>query len=207
MKIIKIIKLIFLIIIIILVYLIYNLNNYKDITYLSLSDNNSYIKDKYGGLTYNYQEYLKIYLKNKNKLNKYYSYSKNDLTINDLINDIKLNKKINKIGIKSILRESKIVTLNIGNNDLVIENNINGPYLKEKTVNSVFKKYKKLLKEIHKYNSKIYVVSNKNKYKDLTDKLNDKIKAYLKNKEDIFIEEENEEKIFNKIKLYTEEEK
>lgn len=207
MKIIKIIKLIFLIIIIILVYLIYNLNNYKDITYLSLSDNNSNIKDEYGGLTYNYQEYLKIYLKNKNKLNKYYSYSKNDLTINDLINDIKLNKKINKIGIKSILRESEIVTLNIGNNDLVIENNINGPYLKEKTVNSVFKKYKKLLKEIHKYNSKIYVVSNKNKYKDLTDKLNDKIKAYLKNNDDIFIEEENEEKIFNKIKLYTEKEK
>lgn len=207
MKIIKIIKLIFLIIIIILVYLIYNLNNYKDITYLSLSDNNSNIKDEYGGLTYNYQEYLKIYLKNKNKLNKYYSYSKNDLTINDLINDIKLNKKINKIGIKSILRESEIVTLNIGNNDLVIENNINGPYLKEKTVNSVFKKYKKLLKEIHKYNSKIYVVSNKNKYKDLTDKLNDKIKAYLKNNDDIFIEEENEEKIFNKIKLYTKKEK
>ncbi len=191
----KLLKIIPLIIIILIVHLIYKNNNYKNISYLSIGDVSLY-NNKYR-MTYTYNMYLKDYLKEKNKLNNYYSYYKKDLTINDTLNAIKLNKKIKSIGLKRILRESRIITITIGNSDLILEDNINGIYEEEKTVNYTFNKYKKLIKEMKKYNSNIYIVGSNIKYKNLTDKLNEKLREYYKEK---YIGENTSKSIYNELR-------
>ena len=191
----KLLKIIPLIIIILIVHLIYKNNNYKNISYLSIGDLSLY-NNKYR-MTYTYNMYLKDYLKEKNKLNNYYSYYKKDLTINDTLNAIKLNKKIKSIGLKRILRESSIITITIGNSDLILEDNINGIYEEEKTVNYTFNKYKKLIKEMKKYNSNIYIVGSNIKYKNLTDKLNEKLREYYKEK---YIGENTSKSIYNELR-------
>ncbi len=191
----KLLKIIPLIIIILIVHLIYKNNNYKNISYLSIGDISLY-NNKYR-MTYTYNMYLKDYLKEKNKLNNYYSYYKKDLTINDTLNAIKLNKKIKSIGLKRILRESSIITITIGNSDLILEDNINGIYEEEKTVNYTFNKYKKLIKEMKKYNSNIYIVGSNIKYKNLTDKLNEKLREYYKEK---YIGENTSKSIYNELR-------
>ncbi len=191
----KLLKIIPLIIIILIVHLIYKNNNYKNISYLSIGDVSLY-NNKYR-MTYTYNMYLKDYLKEKNKLNNYYSYYKKDLTINDTLNAIKLNKKIKSIGLKRILRESSIITITIGNSDLILEDNINGIYEEEKTVNYTFNKYKKLIKEMKKYNSNIYIVGSNIKYKNLTDKLNEKLREYYKEK---YIGENTSKSIYNELR-------
>lgn len=179
----KKIKFIFLILIILIVYLIYKGNNYKDIIYIDITIQPRTVK------TYSYTNYILDNLKENNKLNKYYEIVKEDLTINDLINYIKLNKKINGVGIKSILRESSIVTLNIGENDLVLEERINGKYLEEKKINNISNKYINLLKELNKYNISVYLIIDNNI------KINNKLRTYIKNTKNHLIEGKKDHEI------------
>ena len=168
----KKIKALILLISILIIFIIYKGNNNHNIRYINISDKI---------FNYNYNDYLKDKLLLQDKLDYYININKNNLTINDIYNMILLNKnfKTNKgnISIKRALRES-IITLSIGNNDIILEESLKD----SNKVNKVYKKYKELIKEINKYNSKIYIIETNNK------KLNNKIKRYIRKTDNIIID-------------------
>ena len=152
-------KLIITIIVIFLIFLIFKLNNKNDQSYLSLGDGFALGKNSYGQIDYGYSDYFKDYLSENDYLNRYIkSFSTENMTITNLIDNIKVNKKIKlnkqEYNLKQTLRESTILTLSIGLNDLIYqmtlsedltESNIN------KIIENIEKDFKKLIIEIKKY--------------------------------------------------------
>ena len=88
-------KLIITIIVILLIFLIFKLNNKNNQNYTSLGDGYSLGKNSYGQIDYGYSDYFKDYLSTNNYLNRYIkSFSVETMTINSLIDNISINKKI-----------------------------------------------------------------------------------------------------------------
>ncbi|MCI8347028.1 MAG: hypothetical protein HFJ12_03655 [Bacilli bacterium] len=184
----KYLKLIVLMLICILVYLIYNTNNHYNITYISLGDGFAMGMNSDGLKGYGYQDYLKDYLKSHKKLHKYYSdFSYQDIRINDLYKDILINEKDGKEeNLKQALRESNLLTLSIGLNDLVYQYSLVGDITEseaEEILSKIEKDLEKLIKEIKKYYQyEIYLIGYQNLFpqnsgeKKLLDQLNVKYK-------------------------------
>ena len=117
-------KIIIPILIVFLVFLIYKFNDKNLIDYMVLGDSISLGINSYGNKTYGYNDYLKTYLENNNLLHKYNNYfSKDGYTIEELTNDIKNNKNIlyndRTYNIKHELRESDLLTISIGMDEMV----------------------------------------------------------------------------------------
>ena len=118
-----------LLITIFIVYGIYNFYSEDKINYVALGDSLAEGENPYGEIGYGYADYVKEYLRTKDKLKSYTKgYAKSGSTTEDLINKINLNQKIEingeEIGIKRALRESDLVTISIGANDLLKRLNI-----------------------------------------------------------------------------------
>lgn len=147
----KIIKIISLLVIIVLVFEIYSLRTEK-IYYIPLGDSLAAGQNPYGEIGYSYTDYLKDYLKTHKKL-AYYTkeYPKSGYTTEDIIEDLNNNSKLRKD-----LRESDLVTLSIGANDLLHKINFHTIeitkllYLKEE-VKDIVPKLDSCLNEIRKY--------------------------------------------------------
>ena len=122
----KCIKLIVFVLSLLIVFYIYNkfLNQNSKLIYIPLGDSIAEGMTPYGNIDYGYSDYIKDYLKDNDKLSFYTKkYTKSGYTVNDLKRDINDNKVIiednNKYYLKEILRESDLVTLTIGANDLI----------------------------------------------------------------------------------------
>lgn len=180
----KHLKLIVLILTCILVYLIYNTTHHYNITYISLGDGFAMGMNSDGVKGYGYQDYLKDYLKNNKKLHKYYSdFSYQDIRINDLYKDILINEKDGKKeNLKQALRESNLLTLSIGLNDLIYRCSLKGDITEsesERILSKIETDLKKLIKELKKYYQyEIYLIGYQNLFpqnsveKKLLDQLN-----------------------------------
>ena len=121
-------KLLSLAIILAVVYIIYILfsPNPDKLNYVALGDSIAEGMNSYNAIDYGYADYISDHLKNQKKLGTYTkSFSKSGYTTENLTNDINNNKSIvdpktNKtINIKEALRESHLVTISIGANDLI----------------------------------------------------------------------------------------
>lgn len=164
----KHIKLLIFILVIISIYLIYKLNNNNNLTYIALGDGYASGENSYGIVDYGYSDYLKDYLKKNNNLNFYTKkFSSDDIMITTLYENIIINKKVQEqdrtINIKQSLRESSIVTLSIGLNDLIYKISLEENYITnsklDKIVNDTYKDFQSLIKEIKKYYlGEIYVI-------------------------------------------------
>lgn len=164
----KHIKLLIFILVIISIYLIYKLNNNNNLTYIALGDGYASGENSYGIVDYGYSDYLKDYLKKNNNLNFYSKkFSSDDIMITTLYENIIINKKVQEqdrtINIKQSLRESSIVTLSIGLNDLIYKISLEENYITnsklDKIVNDTYKDFQSLIKEIKKYYlGEIYVI-------------------------------------------------
>ena len=180
-------------------FFIYKNTNYNNITYTVIGDGLSYGIDSYGGTTYSYGDYVKDYLKEKNKLKDYYNqYTSKDMTIEMLLNTLlmdekKLHKNTKK-NISVILRETDYLTISIGLNDLLYQLTTTNNLTEEK-VNSIISeieiKFNTLISEIRKvYNREIYIIGyydlniNNQLYKMAINKLNN---IYKKNKNITYI--------------------
>ena len=122
-------KLIITIIVILLIFLIFKLNNKNNQNYISLGDGYALGKNSYGQIDYGYSDYYKDYLSTNDYLNRYIkSFSTETMTINSLLDSISINKKIvlhdQEYNLKQTLRESTILTLSIGLNDLIYQMSI-----------------------------------------------------------------------------------
>lgn len=187
----KKIKILVLLSSIVFIYIIYNFNNKNYINYVALGDNLALGENSYGMITYSYSDYFKDYLEKNKKLTLYTKdYSKKKYTIKNLYNDILLDSKI-QIGkytynIKQVLRDSDILSISIGLNDIIYEYNTTNKllteYQEDRIIDNVFFNYKELINEIKKYyTKKIYILgyyTNNTKYDNLILKLNKKYKNY-----------------------------
>ena len=195
-------KLILLLIVIISVFKIYKINNKNNISYTSLGDGYSKGIDSYYQTNYGYSDYLKDYLKETDKLNFYNkTFTNKSASIDSLYKDILINKKENNYNIKRTLRESEILTISIGINDLIyklaITEEIN-EYKLDRIIEEINISLNQLIKEIRKYYQKdIYIIGyykpNTNNYYLIKgiEKLNN---LYKNNKDIIYIYSEKLEK-------------
>ena len=162
------IKLLILIIMSLSVYFIYQNTKESNIQILSLGDNLSKGINSYTIVDYSHLNYYEDYLKSKNKKVKVISdYSREDLTIHELLELIKTNNTL-----KRDLMESHKLFITIGYNDLLykmsLEEDISIPKLNN-IVDEINTEYKELLEEIKKYyKNEIIIVgypkSNKDDY-------------------------------------------
>lgn len=160
-------KLVILLLIIFTIFLIYKTNHNNYFNYTALGDGYALGITSYGNEDYGYSDYIKDELEKERKLNIYTKdFSEKNQAIDHLYETIVTNEKItiNKVekNIKQTLRESDLVTITIGLNDLVyhmaITPNMN-EYKLIKIMKDIEKDINKLLKEIKVYYPKeIYII-------------------------------------------------
>ena len=202
MKLNRKIKLLILIVLSLSVILIYNKTNNHNINYTTIGDSLSLGIDSYGKQDYGYSDYVKDYLIETNKLKTYSkSYTNKSMMINDikiaLISDQKMTNNNKNSNLKIILRETDILTMSIGIDDLLYKMT----YLSEKTndnlniiINEIKTSFEELIDEIKKiYRGPIYIIGYYNFqntdsfYKRAITQLNN---IYEKNNEVIYISTE-----------------
>lgn len=162
------IKLLILIILSLSVYFIYQNTKKTNIQILSLGDGLSKGINSYTIVEYSHLNYYEDYLKSKNiNVKTISNYSKDDLTIHELLELVKNNNYL-----KRDLMESHLLFITIGYNDLLyklsLEEDISIPKLNN-IIDEINIEYKELLTEIKKYyKNKIIIVgypkSNKDDY-------------------------------------------
>ncbi len=148
----KLMMLVSLIVITLLVFEIYSFGKSNKLYYVALGDSLAEGRNPYGEIGYSYTDYLKENLENHQRL-AYYTkeYAKSGYTSEDILNDIKANNKL-----KKDLRESDLVTISVGANDLLKEIDLRyldtSKLLKlEDKVDEIIPKIDDCLKEVRKY--------------------------------------------------------
>lgn len=103
-------KILFIISTIVIIFLIYIC--YRDVKmyYFSITD----LYSKYG-----YYDYVRDYLDENDKLEKYVGFDTRDYSINDLVRMLDNNDEVDNIKIKNILIKSDLVTISIGYRDII----------------------------------------------------------------------------------------
>ena len=131
----------------IFIYLIFMITNYDTTNILSIGDIYS------DGYNNNYYPSYNDYLKESLKYDNYDVIVYHDLK--ETLMNIKDNQKVNERNIKRIIKDSDIVILNLGieqikNNESIINSNYLNNYLND---------YETLLKELIQLNSNIYIIN------------------------------------------------
>ncbi len=196
----KHVKLIVLIGTVLSIYFIYTMNDDENVVYTALGDSFALGENCYGEIGYGYSDYLADNLKQEDRLNYYTkTFSEKNLSIRNLKEKIITNQKI-KVGkrefnLKHTLRDSSILTLSIGLNDLIyklsLEENLTDSNIKQIVIDTS-KDFKGLIKEIKKYYPyKIYVVGyyiTENMSKGLKKAILELNEKYQQNEEIIFVD-------------------
>ena len=160
-------KLIIFLLIIFVIFLIYKENHHNYFNYTSLGDGYALGISSYGEEDYGYSDFIKDRLQEEKKLNIYTKdFAEKNQSINHLYETLLTNEKITtgkvEKNIKQTLRESDLVTMTIGLNDIIyhitITPNMN-EYKLQKIMKILEKDIKILIKEIKAYYPKeIYII-------------------------------------------------
>lgn len=192
-------KILILGIIILTIFLIYLKTIDKKVYYLSLGDEISLGMTQDGYYGKSYTEYIKEYLKEKNKLEIFVNdYATIGYHITDIITDIKNNKEIEESHktIKNALIKSDLITLSIGTNDILSKINIEKKLTKidynklYKNIKEILKDEEELLKLIREYCKEdiimigIYINTSDEKLSEIIHYANEQLKE-LTNKYDV----------------------
>lgn len=183
-------KILILGIVVLSIFIIYLTTIDKKVYYLSLGDQIALGMTQEGYYEKSYTEYIKEYLKNKNKLETYINdYQTQGYRITDLINDINKNKEIEESNktIKNTLIKADLITISIGNNDILSKigemklTRINYKNL-YKNINTIIEDLDNLLKLIREYSKEdiiltgIYINTNNDELNDIIEYANEKFK-------------------------------
>lgn len=194
------------------IYFIYNYSGEQNkITYITLGDGYAEGLNLYQQTSYGYSDYLKDYYEERAELKFYYDgYTNKEMTLKDLKKDIELNtrEKDGHTSIKEALRESNLLTMSVGLNDIrhklsecdqITQND------EKRIEKEITNQVEETIKEIRKYYKyDIYIIEYPNLYpqnsveRRLLTKLNNKYKSLSKEKYTVFVEnpeiEKNREK-------------
>jgi len=145
-------KILILGIIILSIFIIYLTTIDKKVYFLSLGDEIALGITKEGYYELNYNDYIKEYLENKNKLEIYINdFTTQGYRITDIINDINKNKELEETNktIKNTLIKADLVTLSIGTNDIISQ--IEREYkLTKIDYNKIYKNIKQITEDLDK---------------------------------------------------------
>ena len=145
-------KKVFLILILFLsCYFIYNNTINDKVYYLTIGDFLSKGTNEYGIVTYGYNEYVKDYLKQKNKLEDYNkTYTNNDYRIIDIIKILEYNEKKDNYSLNRLIKKADIITISLGMNELYykLEQNNQNLYI---YIDNMLDNYNKILNYINKF--------------------------------------------------------
>lgn len=164
-------KLIIFLLVIFVIFLIYKENHNHYFNYTSLGDGYALGINSYSEIDYGYSDYIKDELLTDKRLKLYTKYfSKKDQSIEHLYESITTNEKITidsmEINLKQTLRESNLITMTIGLNDLIYHVAITpemSEYQLNKIIEEIDNNLNKLIKEIKKYYPKtIYIIGYPN---------------------------------------------
>jgi len=152
----KIKKLVVMILVVAFVFFIYFFLKDNKLNYVALGDSIACGITPYGEDGYSYTDYIKEYLESNEKLNSYVNYAVSGYKTDNIIDDISKNKEIDNSNIRESLRESDLVTISIGANNLISKidyrnldlSNIDS-YLK--TIDGVMVDIDNTLKEVRNY--------------------------------------------------------
>lgn len=184
-------KILILGVIILSIFLIYLTTIDKKVYYLALGDQISLGMTKEGYYEKSYTEYIKEHLEEKNKLEIYINdFQTQGYHITDIINDINNNKEIeeSKKTIKNTLIKADLITLSIGNNDIVskiddITKLTKIDYNKlYKNINQITNDLETLLKMLREYCKEdiilvgIYIYTDNEKLSEIISYANEKFK-------------------------------
>lgn len=160
-------KLLILIILCSSIFFIYKQTNNHNINYTVIGDGFAKGIDCYGRIDYGYGDYIKDYLEEKEKLMDYSNtYTDEKMTIDSLLTTIITDKKMyrnnKKNNIIHTLRETDILTLNIGINDLLFKLGLTSDFTEDNLdiiIKEIETSFSELITEIKKvYNREIYVI-------------------------------------------------
>jgi lysophospholipase L1-like esterase len=148
--------LLFSLLIAVIIFSIYTNKKDNKIFYLSLGDSLSGGVTPYGNRDYGYSDYIKDHLIEKGFLEKYVNYNQlGSYRITDLINDINNNKELiinNEIKtLKNVLVKADIITISIGENDLLYRLTLESTENLYKYANEIIRDIENLLKIIRTY--------------------------------------------------------
>ena len=133
------------------------------ISYIALGDSVAAGRDSYGTEGYGYTDYIKDYLDDKGQLSFYTkAFSKSGYTTEDIINEIEGNytTKVDDktIYLKEALRESDLVTLQIGANNFIhgltltnLEEKLNDIPILKKSADEIILEVEKVIVLVKKY--------------------------------------------------------
>lgn len=164
-------KLIIFLLVIFVIFLIYKENHNHYFNYTSLGDGYALGINSYSEIDYGYSDYIKDELLTDKRLKLYTKdFSKKDQSIEHLYESIKTNEKITidsmEINLKQTLRESNLITMTIGLNDLIYHIAITpemSEYQLNKIIEEIDNNINELINEIKKYYPKtIYIIGYPN---------------------------------------------
>ena len=164
-------KLIIFLLVIFVIFLIYKENHNHYFNYTYLSDGYALKIKKKKKIDYGYSDYIKDELLTDKRLKLYTKKKKKkDQSIEHLYESITTNEKITidsmEINLKQTLRESNLITMTIGLNDLIYHVAITpemSEYQLNKIIEEIDNNLNKLIKEIKKYYPKtIYIIGYPN---------------------------------------------
>ncbi len=205
-------KTIFFSLVILVIFLIYVFFQNPKVNYVALGDSLAAGQNPYGEIGYSYADYIKDYLKKKNRLKEYVKdYAVSGYKSEDIIEDLKDNKKIlrdsKEYNIRSLLREADIVTISIGANDFMqafqpskLQFDDMNVYYEQ--VNNSIGKVKNAIKEVRKYaKEKVIVVGYYNPFPLLFKNYEDKVDDLFSSVDSVYQELCKEEDV-SYISLY-----
>jgi len=151
-------------------YFIYNKTSNNKVYYLTIGDSISKGTNEYGIVTYGYNEYVKDYLEENNKLKDFNkTFTNNDYRIIDIIKILEYNEIKNNNSLNRLIKKADIITISLGMNEIYykLEKNNQNIYT---YIDNMIKNYDKLLNYINKFNhDKVFILG----YYNVTGKSDD----------------------------------
>ena len=176
-------------------YFIYNYTEEKKINYLTIGDGISKSINEYNVVSYGYNEYVKEYLKQKNKLKNFNkTFTNEDYRIIDILKSIEYNEKKNNYSLNRLIKQADIITISLGMNEIYykLEKDNHGIYT---YIENMLNNYDKLLTYINKFHhNKVFVLGYYNiqgNNNDIFNYANHKLKEICNNHNFIYIELDN----------------
>lgn len=147
------------------IFIIYDKTYTNTYTFMSIGDGLSLGLNPNGIKSYNYNDYVKEYLKDRNKEVDYFNYSEKDISIKELTNEIIY---MNNNNLKQYLRKSNLIILSIGEHEIATN----------KTTLSIKEDLERLIKELKRYNNNICLLGRYYFNNKLINKINEINKIY-----------------------------
>ena len=173
-------------------YFIYNKTSNDKIYYLTIGDSLSKGTNAYGIVTYGYNEYIKDYLEENNKLEEFNkTFTDNDCRIIDIIKILEYNEIKDNSSLNRQIKKADIITISLGMNEIYykLEKNNQNIYT---YIDNMIKNYDKLLNYINKFHhDKVFILGYYNisgKSDDIFTYANHKLKETCKKYNYIFVD-------------------